>query len=490
MDDKINSFKEHKKNKYGFFPYLLFGAFFVIIIVMIISATAQNSSKKTYSNNVYEAGNKLPDTDSKETEEGSPALAVLKEVDTEAMTITLLDTESGQDMILTYSGATNIIDKYEKVIAASVLNPGDLVDVYYDKNTSVLSKLQISNRAWEYKGVVNWGINKEDNSFSILNSKYRISDNVLILKEGKKLTLRDLDTEDELVVKGYERQIWTILVSKGHGSIRFEDYDDFVGGTVYIGSRQVLPVTSDMSVTIREGSYQVTMEKGSLKGTKNVTVHPFEETVLNMGEFKLPPEQKGKVRFNITPEGADLYINDELYDDTKTIELEYGEYKVKVSLGGYIDYSGKIEVAEPEKTITIKLAQSKKSNTGDHNTSDNSNNNQTNQNTQNNQSTQSNQNNQNKNNSSSNKNTNQESNTANYTEVKAKNNIYIEAPEGASAYFDGQFKGTVPVSFPKETGTHYITLIKSGYQTKTYSVEISDDGEDVKYSFPELQKNE
>lgn len=478
MDDKIKEYKEHKKKRSDMFPFLLFGAVFIILIVMVLSVTAQNPSKKTYSRNTGQT------VEGEGEEDGSPVLFVLKEIDTGAGTMTLTDTGNGQDIILNYSGAANIIDKYEKVIAASQLNPGEMVDVYYNKNTSVLTKLQISNRAWEYKGVINWSLNESENSFMITNSNYKLPENPVVLKDGQELTLGDLDVWDELVVKGYDREVWSILVTKGHGTIRFEEYEDFIGGTVYIGNRGILPIVSDMKVTTREGSYEIIMEKGSFKGTKKLTVLPFEETVLNMGEFKLPPVQKGKVTFNITPEGADLYINDKLTDYSKAVELEYGEYTMKVALGGYMNYTGKLEVSGTSKTVSIDLADSQGQTKEDGNTVDNSNGDKNNTGSQQDGNTKD-----GDSESTGEGNTKEDSNT-DYKEVKAANNIYIQEPEGASAYFDGQFKGTVPISFPKEAGTHYVTLILTGYQTKTYSVEIKDDGEDVKLNFSELDKKE
>lgn len=478
MDDKIKGYKEHKKKRSDIFPFLLFGAVFIILIVIVLSVTAQNPSKKTYSPNTGQT------MEGEGKEDGSPMLAVLKEIDTGAGTMTLTDTGNGQDIILSYSGAADIIDKYEKVIAASQLNPGEMVDAYYNKNTSVLSKLQISNRAWEYKGVVNWSLNESENSFMITNSNYRLPENPVVLKDGQKFTLSDLDAEDELVVKGYDREVWSILVTKGHGTIRFEEYEDFIGGTVYIGNREILPIVSDMTVTIREGSYDIIMEKGSFKGVKKLTVLPFEESILNMGEFKLPPVEKGKVTFHITPEGADLYINDMLTDYSKALELEYGEYTMRVALGGYMNYTGKLEVSGTSKTVSIDLAESKGQTKEDGKTEDDGNKDKNDTGSQQEGNT--------KDGDSDNTgkgNTKEDTNT-NYKEVKAANNIYIQEPEGASAYFDGQFKGTVPISFPKEAGTHYVTLIQNGYQTKTYSVEIKDDGEDVKLNFSGLDKKE
>lgn len=477
LDDKITSYKEHKKNRKIMFPFLLVGAFFIILIVMVLTVTAQNSSKKTFSGNTAQSG------DNTEEDRDAPVLAVLKEIDTGADTMTLTDTENGQDLILNYTGATNIIDKYEKIIAASQLNVGEMVDAYYDRNTSMLTKLQISNQAWEYKGVVNWSYDSTQSSFTISGSKYKMPEEPVIIKDGQFLTLKDLDSKDELVVKGYDREVWSVLVTKGHGTIRFEDYDDFIGGTVYIGNQEILPIVSDMSVTVKEGSYEITMEKGSFKGTKKLEVRPFKEAVLNMGEFKLPPVQKCTVKFNITPEGADLYINDELTDYSKAVELEYGEYIIKVALGGYMNYTGKLEVSGTSKTVSIDLAESQSQDTGaEGNTKDDTGKENTGTNDGNTKEEES-------ADSSGDNGPEGESNT-NYNEVKSDKNIYIQEPEGANAYFDGQFKGTVPISFPKVTGTHYVTLIQSGYQTKTYTVEIEDDGKDVNLKLSDLDKKE
>ena len=40
------------------------------------------------------------------------------------------------------------------------------------------------------------------------------------------------------------------------------------------------------------------------------------------------------------------------------------------------------------------------------------------------------------------------------------------------------------------TGSHTITLRKEGYQSKSYTIYLYNDGEDITYSFPELEKIE
>ena len=49
--------------------------------------------------------------------------------------------------------------------------------------------------------------------------------------------------------------------------------------------------------------------------------------------------------------------------------------------------------------------------------------------------------------------------------------------------------GISPVTYDKTVGTHTISLRKSGYQTKSYQIEVTDDDRDLVYSFPDLEKN-
>jgi hypothetical protein len=64
--------------------------------------------------------------------------------------------------------------------------------------------------------------------------------------------------------------------------------------------------------------------------------------------------------------------------------------------------------------------------------------------------------------------------------------IYVQNPIGASVYLDGEFLGISPGNFRKVIGTHVLTLIKDGYETKSYTIEVVDDGQDAYFSLSDL----
>ena len=81
-------------------------------------------------------------------------------------------------------------------------------------------------------------------------------------------------------------------------------------------------------------------------------------------------------------------------------------------------------------------------------------------------------------------------NEKHYLSSSEKYKVYIDAPDGVEAYLDGSYVGVTPVSFNKEPGSHVVTLRKSGYQTRSYTLQIDEEEKDVNYSFTDLIKLE
>ena len=66
----------------------------------------------------------------------------------------------------------------------------------------------------------------------------------------------------------------------------------------------------------------------------------------------------------------------------------------------------------------------------------------------------------------------------------------MDAPAGAEVYLDGNYVGVSPCSFKKVEGVRVITLRKSGYETRSYTVNIDNAEKDLSYSFADLVKQE
>jgi hypothetical protein len=71
-------------------------------------------------------------------------------------------------------------------------------------------------------------------------------------------------------------------------------------------------------------------------------------------------------------------------------------------------------------------------------------------------------------------------------EASGKYKVYIDAPTGVEAYLDGNYIGITPVSFNKTAGSFVVSLRKTGYQTRSYTLQIDSEEKDLNYTFTDL----
>ena len=320
----------------------------------------------------------------------------------------------------------------------------------------------------------------DDKMINIARTNYNYEEPYVIDGEGF-ISLDDLAIQDELTVRGIEETIWSVVVTKGHGTVRIKDYEAFIGGSLTVGYEAVSQISDNMTITIREGNYNLTVENGEYSGTKNITVNRNEDTIVSVGDLGPEPVKYGKTSFEITPFGADLFIDKELTNYASPVELSYGEHNIEVSLGGYSTYQGdilvdfaskKLQIALPElqsrdNVSVIEWDETDDTDYEDYNDWDS----------------------EQYDDEEDPENIDSLVNDGDYEDdpiVDSDSLIYIQNPTGASVYLNGEYKGVSPGSFQKVIGSHVLTLIKQGYQTKSYTVDIADDGLDTYISLPDL----
>jgi len=453
----------------------------VLLVTMLSVAGNTNRLGKMNKDTKQEGAQEAVQPDSL----GGGLLCVVKEIDTGRNQITLYDVEHKSNKILFYSGGTNITDKYGQVIAISQIPIGSMVDVTYESDKNKLTKMNVSVRAWEYVGVNNMSINRTKRIMKIATNKYKYTDDVLVLDGEEFVGVAELAEQDELTIWGYEETIWSITVTRGHGTVKPEDYEALLGARITIGYEAMQQISENMVITVREGNFNLTVENGKYVATKNITIYRNKETVVSLSDMGPEAEKQGRVTFEITPFGAELYIDGELTTYANPLELTYGEHSIEVSLEGYTTYEGSLTVDTAGKTIRINLPEAnsdEEADVSETNTAPKDNGQNTSGTTDTNP-TQS---------SEDNDNTNGTTGTNSEEEATVDEDhlVYVQNPIGASVYLDGNFMCTSPGSFKKIIGTHVITFIEDGHETMSYTIEVKDDNLDTYISMPDLLKKE
>ncbi|MBR3516439.1 MAG: PEGA domain-containing protein [Lachnospiraceae bacterium] len=460
--------------------------------------------------------------------------AVLVAKDTDNGKLTFLNLELGKYYTLNYDGATTYADRYDQALSLAQVTEGSVVDVTFMREQKRLNSLQVSPESFSYDQVSNLVMDDGGRHIDLQNESYTISKDAVVFTQDGRGELMDINPADTLTIAGTGHTVYSVRIEKGHGYLRLENASYFEGGWIQIGERIVYQVTKDMLLAVPEGSYTVTVSNKGSTGSEKVTIARNQEIRLDASGWITEPVY-GKVVFTVSPDTAKVYIDGDLIDASRPQELSYGIHQMVAAAEGYETVSRYIRVAEEKANLNITLEY--KGTESENSVSENetptilsdepavigptilsdegaytiSGNGipttakdpsvptpvvtvPTEPTPQMGQTiptvptvptvpttpaaTPT---------PSVNPNVAQPATVSSNDVVSTDGyRVYVDAPAGVEVYKDGAYIGISPVSFVKKQGIYTITLRRDGYQTRSYTVEIDDEKNNVNYSFSEL----
>lgn len=367
--------------------------------------------------------------------------AVVVKRDAKESTVTLLNLDLGRNYTLSVEGTSNLYDKFGEPMSLEQIRLGDIVDVTFLRSKKRVNTMQISPLSWEYADASRYEIDLGRGEVTIGEDVYKLTDDTIYLSEEMRIEAMELNPVDVLTFKGIGSSIYSIEVERGHGYLRLKNEEKFVGGDMEIGQIIARRIEEDMLLTVPEGRYEIRLRKRGGGGTKEVTIRRGEETTLDIGDLEVPEIEYGTIVFTLEPSGAKLYIDGEKEDPSAPVSLEYGIHQVMVRANGYQTITTYIKVAQPSGGLSFTLDAVD---------------------------------------------ADKENDEQEEKEKLAQYKVFVDAPEFAEVYLDGNYVGIAPTSFVKSEGSHIITLRRSGCQTRSYTISVDGEYKDITYSFAEL----
>lgn len=367
--------------------------------------------------------------------------AVLVKKDGEEGTVTLLNLDTSRTYTLAVEGTSNLYDKYGEAVSLEQIDVGDIVDVTFLRSKKRLNTMQLSPSAWVYATASRYEIDLKRGEVTIGEDVYKLTDDTIYLSQNMRIEAMDINPVDVLTFKGIGSSILSVNVEQGHGYLRLKNEENFIDGYMEIGQSSYRRIEEDMLLTVPEGHYQIKVSKRGGGGIKEVTIRRGEETTLDIGDLEVPELQYGTIIFTLEPSSARLYIDGEKADPSAPVNLEYGIHQLIVKANGYQTMTTYIKVAQPSGGLDIALDEVDKD---------------------------------------------KENEEEEDKDRLAKYKVFVDAPENAEVYLDGNYVGIAPISFAKSEGSHIITLRRSGYETRSYTVSVDGEYKDITYSFAEL----
>lgn len=405
-------------------------------------------------------------------------------VNTKEKQISFRNIKGGDDKSLSYDGTTSFLTKNDRPLTASEICVGDVLDISFTTYDSKLSSAKQSSGIWEMNNITKFTLDENGKTLQVGDELYKMLPNGVIASGDKLGKPLDITALDSITIKGKGKEVYSIQIESGHGYIRVTNDSYFVGGWIEVGQNVITILTEGMLIPVPEGEYSIKVTNKGYVGRETVTVKRDEETRLDLSKVEIEEVAIGHVLFTITPEFGQLYVDGVMTDFEERVPLEYGIHPIRVECAGYETVRANIRVGSEMANISIELDKEEEASSSSSSSTSSSSADA------------------NMNSSASSSSMPSTSTSSVYTPVVDANGgstitsmdsiisdnkrLYVEGPQGAEVYLDGTYIGVAPCNTQKVTGNHTITLSKSGYETKSYTINVGNDGKDLTMSFSEL----
>lgn len=431
---------------------------FLILILLLFGLTACGGKGKV---KVYDSSTE--DISSYHTEESLTAVMIKR--DTETNDITFLNYITGEQLVLGYHGGVSVTDTYGNNLIISEMPIGSVVDIVYYSDTNRLISIAANSSVQVIKDVNKFSADVLNGKATYKGTSCKMSEYALAFEDGIAKSIMEVNTEDQVTLYLMNGTLISCVIDIGHGYVRLVNQDTYVGGMVEIGYDVIVPVSQDMLLAVREGTYTLRINHNGYSNSKEVKVVKGEETEVNIGDIAVPT---GTITFSVTPAEAEVYVDGILYP-AHTFTGLYGSYGLKIKAEGYKNFNGSFKISEPVKTYTFELVAEETTEETTEDTEDSTDDTGSTEDT-----------------SETASSTSESGQTTEMYTGATENTITIKTPVGAGVYVDGNYVGYAPVTFQKVVGTHTIVLYQTGSLIKSYTIQATDDGKDDEYSFDDL----
>ena len=433
---------------------------------------------------------------------------VIVDIDRKEKKIRFRDPVTDEEYVLNYVNSTVYEDPYGNPMVSDQLKTGDIVDILVSVHSSDLSyvKQNHDEAAFSLSDITDYDISVNKGIFSYDGRNYRILKGCLVMSGDSVSSFKEIKKGDVLSISGIGSDIYTLKQTGGNGYVRITGAESFTGGWIELGNI-IRPIEDDMIMTVPEGNYTMNVTYRHYGGTKEVAVVRGKETRVDVSDLKGDLLKTGKITFSFEPVEASpaVYIDGKLVIKEKPVELDYGVHTLDIKAEGYVDIHKYLKVGQPMANLAIVLEEDDEdtasANSSDRNTGKKAENSGKSEAIPSEALPETFRNNNSENRDNNGITGSSSGAVTGSSSVKAEDNavtddtetvttdvsqLYIDGPEGAEVYYDGAYKGVAPCHFKKNGGTHVITLMQNGHETKSYTLNLSSGTENESYSFNEL----
>ena len=285
----------------------------------------------------------------------SSDILIVSDINSANETIRVYNYSTGVQYQYYYGLTTGFFDKYGNLMSVSDIHQGDVIDISGADSDGKAKRIQKSDKVWTNDTVTNFSVDKDKRLFKIGGSSYRLGERTMIFSGSDVIDTDSLTAQDKLAVVGIDKDIVSISVTTGHGTLQLSNTSLFEGSFLQLGDRIFAEITKDMSLDVPEGSYTLAVANNGWGDSTDIEIKRGEITKVNLNDLKGEGPKKSRILFEVDVQSAKIYVDDSEIDYTSPVEITYGKHRLKVTADGYDTWTRTLYVNSKEATIQITI---------------------------------------------------------------------------------------------------------------------------------------
>lgn len=285
----------------------------------------------------------------------SSDILIVSDINSANETIRVYNYSTGVQYQYYYGLTTGFFDKYGNLMSVSDIHQGDVIDISGADSDGKAKRIQKSDEVWTNDTVTNFSVDKDKRIFKIGGSSYRLGERTMIFSGSDVIDTDSLTAQDKLAVVGIDKDIVSISVTTGHGTLQLSNTSLFEGSFLQLGDRIFAEITKDMSLDVPEGSYTLAVANNGWGDSTDIEIKRGEITKVNLNDLKGEGPKKSRILFEVDVQSAKIYVDDSEIDYTSPVEITYGKHRLKVTADGYDTWTRTLYVNSKEATIQITI---------------------------------------------------------------------------------------------------------------------------------------
>ncbi len=305
----------------------------LILLSLTLFMACGNQSKEAVGSGLYSAN---PIQGKSEAKASLNNLYMIQNMNMAEEIITLYNLSNNETLQYRYGLMTQFLDAKGKPSSWSNFTSGRVVKIGNDQTKTILSKVQLSDKVWEQTEIKNYKVNTEDEMLTIGQTKYHLLDSTKVFSGENLSDFTLIGANDILTVVGQEKNILSVNITTGHGTIELMNTSKFDNSMIEIGTKVITNISGEgMKIEVAEGNYRLTVANNGYGGSMDVTVNRDQTTVVDLSRLEGEGPKKCTITFTSTVDNAKIYLDNQEVNAGESITVNYGRHSLKVVADGY-----------------------------------------------------------------------------------------------------------------------------------------------------------